>query len=296
MTEPAGSGGEEPWTILRVLRWSADDLRQRGSTSPRLDAELLLARVLGCDRVRLVIDGQRPLAPSELQTYRELHKRRRRGEPVAYLLGEREFYGRRFVVDSRVLVPRPETEHLVEVALERTRHLSLSARCLDLCTGSGCVALTLKKERPTTSVTGSDLSRGALVVARDNAIRLGGLVAFEQADGFIGLDRLRGKVDLVTANPPYIPDVNHATLPSDVRDFEPRMALTSGEDGLDLTKRIVAEAASFLAPHGVLAIEVDAPSGPAVVALFEAARFEDVRLTRDYAGRDRVVSGSRRDR
>jgi release factor glutamine methyltransferase len=294
LTEAAGSGGaEEAWTIQRVLRWSADDLRQRGSTSPRLDAELLLARVLGCDRVRLVIDGQRPLAAYELKTYRELHKRRRRGEPVAYLLGEREFYGRRFVVDARVLVPRPETEHLVEVALERTRHLSLSARCLDLCTGSGCVAISLQKERPTTSVTAADVSREALAVARDNGIRLGAFVALAQADGFTGLERLRGRVDLVTANPPYIPDENHRTLRVDVRDFEPRLALTSGRDGLDLTRRIVAEAASFLAPGGVLALEIDAPSGAAVVSLFEAARFTDVRLTRDYAGRDRIVSGVR---
>jgi release factor glutamine methyltransferase len=293
--DPSEEAGEttEAWTIARVLRWSADDLKQRGSTSPRLDAELLLARVLRCDRVRLVIDSMKPLAPEELQSYRELHKRRRRGEPVAYLLGEREFYGRSYLVDRRVLVPRPETEHLVEVALERTRDRSLSARVLDLCTGSGCVAITLKKERPTTSVFGTDVSSDALAVARANALRLGALVAFRESDGFRAVGELAGKLDLVTANPPYIPDANHETLPVDVRAFEPRLALTSGADGLDLTRRIVSEAPRMLTSGGVLAVEIDAPSSAAVVALFDAAGLHETRVTRDYAGRDRIVSGRR---
>ncbi len=282
---------EETWTITRVLRWSTDDLKQRGSTSPRLDAELLLARVLGCDRIRLVLDGAKPLSGEELRSYRELHKRRRRGEPVAYLLGEREFFSRNFVVDARVLVPRPETEHLVEVALERTRSRSLCARVLDLCTGSGAVGITLKKERPTNQVIVSDLSGDALTVAKENALRLGALISFVRSDGFDGLHPWRGTLDLITANPPYIPDGTHATLPLDVRGFEPRMALTSGPEGLDLTRRIVAEAPAMLARQGVLAVEIDAPSGDAVTRLFETAGFEAIAVTRDYAGRDRIVSG-----
>ena len=161
-----------PWTIKRVLEWAADDLRGRSSESPRLDAELLLAMVLECDRIRLIIDSARPLQRDELARYKALHKRRRTGEPIAYLRGEREFFSRRYAVDSRVLVPRPETEILVEVGLRRTKPLSLCARVLDLCTGSGCVAITLKKERPTTQVTGSDISADALAVARLNALRL----------------------------------------------------------------------------------------------------------------------------
>lgn len=297
MTEPrdgSDTGTEEPWTIARLLRWSTDDLRQRGSTSPRLDAELLLARTLKCDRIRLLIDGARPLSPGELQHYRELHKRRRRGEPVAYLLGEREFYGRTFLVDRRVLVPRPETEHLVEVALERTRDVSLGARVLDLCTGSGAVAITLKKERPTTQVVASDVSIDALAVAKDNALRLGALIAFVQSDGFDALGTDAVKLDLITANPPYIPEANHATLPVDVRAFEPKVALTSGADGLDLTRRIVAAAPHALVTGGVLAVEIDAPSSHAVRELFEAAGFYAVTVTRDYAGLDRIVSGRRK--
>lgn len=290
--EGSGLSADEPWTIARVLSWAADDLRQRGSSSPRLDAELLLAHLLGCDRIRLVLDGGRPLLPEELQRYRDLHKRRRRGEPVAYLLGAREFYGRTFAVDPSVLVPRPETEHLVEVAMERSRSLGLCARVLDLCTGSGCVAITLKKERPTTNVVASDVSEPALRMARENAVRLGALVTFVHSDAYEALGAWRGKLDLITANPPYIPDANHASLPPDVRDFEPRLALTAGADGLDVLRRIVAEAPRMLAPGGVLAVEIDAPSGEAVRSLFSAAGFVDIRVTRDYAGRDRIASGA----
>ena len=290
------SGEPEPWTVARVLRWAADDLRARGSSSPRLDAELLLCSVLGCDRIRLILDAERPLVPPELERYRALHKRRRRGEPVAYLRGEREFYGRSFYVDARVLVPRPETEHLVEVALGRTRAVSLSARVLDVCTGSGCVAITLKKERPTTTVIAADVSTDALAVAQINCVRLGALVALVQSDGLAAFGDLAGKIDLVTANPPYIPDANHAGLPADVRDFEPRLALTSGADGLDVTRRIVAGAPSLLSEGGVLAVEIDCPSAVAVRALFAAAGFGSIEITRDHAGRERVVSGCWKER
>ncbi len=280
----------ETWTVARVLAWAADDLRGRGGDSPRLDAELLLATVLECDRVRLILDHARPLEARELDAYRALHKRRRTGEPVAYLRGVREFYGRPFVVDARVLVPRPETELLVETALALPRHVDLSARVLDLCTGSGCVAITLKKERPTCAVFASDISSGALCVARLNARRLGALVAFAESDLFSELEHLRGRLDAIVANPPYIPDTEATALPVDVRDFEPRIALTSGGDGLDVTRRLVKEAPRMLAPGGALALEIDAPSAAKVTALMEAAGFDDIAVARDIAGRPRVVS------
>lgn len=283
----------DSWSIGKVLAWASQDLRERGSSSARLDAELLLAQVLHCDRIKLITDSERPLEPAELAAYRELHKRRRRGEPVAYLRGEREFYGRSFLVDRRVLVPRPETELLVDVALRRTRHLSLSARVVDLCTGSGCVAITLKKERPTTLVLAGDVSADALAVAAANCERLGALVGLFRSDLFEAFASCRGKLDLVTANPPYVPDEEMAALPRDVRDFEPRLALASGSDGLDLTRRIVAAAAEMLAPGGVLAIEVMAGSAEAVAELFAAAGLVDRAVERDYGGHDRIVSGSR---
>ncbi len=283
----------EAWTIKRVLAWAADDLRARGAASPRLDAELLLSQVLGVDRVGLIVDAERPLSKEELAAYRALHQRRRAGEPVAYLRGVREFYGRPFRVDARVLVPRPETEILVEVALERSRHASLSARVLDLCTGSGCVAVTLARERPTTQVVGADLSPEALVVARDNAVRLGAAhnTALVVSDLFAAIDPAV-RFDVITANPPYIAEDEIAGLPVDVRGFEPRLALSGGADGLALIRRIVAEAPAHLAPGGVLALEVGAGQAPDVAALLEAAGFAEVDRRKDYAGHERVVSAS----
>jgi release factor glutamine methyltransferase len=291
---PEAPGSAEPWTIRRVLAWAIDDLKKRGSTSPRLDVELLLCLVLGVDRVRLLIDADRPLDKAELTRYRELHQRRRAGEPVAYLLGRREFYGRVFRVDARVLIPRPETELLVEVGLARTRHLSLSARVLDLCTGSGCVAITLARERPTTRVAGSDLSPGAIAVARDNAVRLGAAAntAFFVSDLFAAVDP-RCRFDLVTANPPYIPAPELPTLQVDIRGFEPHLALVGGEDGLDVVRRIVEDAPAFLAPGGVLAMELASGQAPEVAALLEKAGYREVAIAKDLGGHERVVSGRR---
>jgi release factor glutamine methyltransferase len=280
----------EAWTVKRVLTWAKGDLQGRGSESPRLDAELMLAQVLGCDRIRLVIDADRPLQKNELAAYRELHKRRRVGEPVAYLRGYRDFYKHRFVVDRRVLVPRPETELLVETACRRTEALSLSARVLDLCTGSGCVAVTIKKLRPTNLVIASDVSTDALVVAQLNCARIGALVGLIASDVYNELSNFRGKLDLITANPPYIGEAEMPTLPRDVREFEPHTALVAGADGLDVTRRIVVGAPAMLAPGGVLALEVMAGQAPAVATLMAEAGFLDVEIERDYAGHERIVS------
>lgn len=283
----------EAWTIKRVLAWSIDDLKKRGSSSPRLDAELLLGKVTGLSRVQMVIDPERPLQKAELASYKALHQRRRAGEPVAYLLGVREFYGRPFRVDPRVLIPRPDTETLVEVALARTRAVSLCARVLDLCTGSGCVAVSLARERPTTRVLGVDISEGALAVACENALRLGAVNAgFLRSDLFAALPPA-ARFDLITANPPYIPDPEIPELQPDIRDYEPRVALSGGTDGLDLVRRIVTDAPGRLEPGGVLAMEVGAGQAPAVAALFEHAGLQEVTRTRDLGGHERVVSGVR---
>jgi release factor glutamine methyltransferase len=289
------AAGAETWTVRRVLQWAADDLRGRGVESPRLEAELLLAMVLRLDRIGLVLQHDRPLAKDELAAYRALHVRRRAGEPVAYLRGEREFYGRTFRVDRRVLVPRPETELLVEVALERTRHLSLDLRALDLCTGSGCVAITIAKERPTARVLGTDVSEDALVVARLNAQRLGALpaVAFRRSDLFADLGRGAAPFDLVTANPPYVAEADRPTLDRTVVDFEPHLALFAGSDGLDVIDPLVAGAPAVLAPGGVLALEVGAGQAGATAARMRTAGLVDVAIRRDYSGIERIVSGRR---
>lgn len=293
MTAPPAELQPDVWSIRRVIAWATDDLRKRGAASPRLDVELLLCKVLGLDRVHLVIDADRPLEKGELAAYRSLHQRRRAGEPVAYLLGVREFYGRPFRVDRRVLVPRPDTETLVEVALARTRRVSLSARVLDLCTGSGCVAISLARERLTTRVLGVDLSEDALVVARENALRLGAVNAgFSRSDLFAALPP-GARFELITANPPYIPDAEIAGLPIDIRDHEPRLALAGGPDGLDLVRRVVAGAPARLMPGGVLALEVGAGQAPAVAELFERAGLREIARARDLGGHERVVSGLR---
>jgi release factor glutamine methyltransferase len=277
------------WTISSLVKWAVDDFRTRGIENPRLDAELLVAHALGIDRMRVILDAQRPLEGAELATLRDLVKRRRAYEPIAYLRGEREFYGRTFRVDARVLVPRPDTETLIDVALTRTRHLSMSARVLDLCTGSGCVAITLALTRPTTQVTATDISEEALALAQENALRLGApSVAFARADLF---GELRGPFDLITANPPYIASAEIETLALDVQRFEPRLALDGGADGLVLLRRIVDEAPRYLAKGGVLAMELGAGQADDVAALFEARGFEDVQRARDLARIERVVSG-----
>ena len=299
MSAPSGVESEraadraaaEPWTIARVLRWAADDFRKRSLASPRLDAELLLAEALGTDRIRLVIESDRMLADGELGRYRELIRRRRSGEPIAYILGRREFYGLSFAVDRRGLVPRPDTETLVEVALERTRARSMYGRALDLCTGTGCVAIAFAKARPTWRLTASDVSFEATELAWENARRLGVAFSVGVHQGNLFEPHGEQRFDLVVANPPYIPSGDIAALEPDIRDFEPRLALDGGGDGLALIRAIVSGARARLEPEGVLALEIQYDQAARTRELFEAAGFTAVDVRRDYGGRDRVVSG-----
>lgn len=294
MAETERGESAEPWTISRVIRWAAEDFAKRGNPSPRLDAELLLGKVLGVDRVRLVLDAQRPLADPELGEYRELIRRRRTHEPVAYILGRREFYGHSFKVDRRVLVPRPDSETLVEAALERTKARSMYGRAVDLCTGSGCIAISFSKARPTWRVTATDVSRDAAALAAENAQRLGAVFGFGVVTGDLFAPLGDRRFELVMSNPPYIPSAEIATLDADVRDFEPRLALDGGDDGLSLLSRIVAEAPSRLEPGGVIALEVAYDQAERVEALLVAAGFESTQRHRDYGGHERVVTGIRR--
>jgi release factor glutamine methyltransferase len=283
----------EVWTVGRVVRWAADDFRARGVESPRLEAELLLAHALSIDRLRVIVESERPLEPTELARYKELIRRRRKGEPIAYIRGQKEFYGRTFQVDSRVLVPRPDTETLVDTALRRAQ-AKVGGRYLDLCTGSGCVAISLARERPACQVFAVDLSSEALAVARENAIRLGAVsqVAWLCGDLFAALSNLTNvRFDLITANPPYIPRAEIDKLTVDIREFEPSMALLGGDDGLDVTRRIVAEGRAWLRPRGALAVEIDSAQSADVARLFEKEGFVEVTVEKDYGARDRVVCG-----
>jgi len=278
----------ESWTIGSVLEWATKDLERRTTTTPRLDAESMLSMVLNCDRIKLIIDSKRPLEANELAAYKKLHIRRRQGEPIAYLREQREFFSRPFFVDRRVLVPRPETELLVEAGLRRTEHLALSARVLDLCTGSGCVAITIKKERPTNCVLAGDISTEALQVANINCERLGAIVGLYQSDMYAAFS---GKqFDLITANPPYVSDADMAELPTDVRAFEPTIALASGADGLAATRRIIDSAGTHLVPGGIVALEVVAGASRQVASMLERAGFGAVEIDKDYGGHERIIS------
>lgn len=251
-----------------------------------------MCAALKVDRVRLIVDSARPLDDAELGTYKEMIKRRRNGEPVAYILGRREFYGRDFAVDSRVLIPRPDTEMLLEVALDATTHRSLYGRALDLCTGSGCVAVTFALERPTWRVTGTDLSDDALTLARRNALALGALwgVRFLPGDLFDALDP-KERFEIILSNPPYIPSEEISTLDKGVQGFEPRSALDGGASGLDFYPRLIDGAKRHLVAGGVLAVEVGAGQAGAVESLFKEGGFAETSRKTDYGGHERVVSG-----
>jgi release factor glutamine methyltransferase len=280
----------DPWTIESLLKWAADDFRAKGIDSPRLDAEVLLGWATGKTRIQLVIESKSELDGEGLARFREAVKRRRTHEPVAYVLGRREFFGREFRVDKRVLVPRPDTEALVEVALERTRHQSMFMRALDLCTGSGCVGITIARERPTSQIVMTDLSSDALAVARENALRLGAYnLALFQGDLFEAVHpRLR--FDIIVSNPPYIASAEIPTLMADVRDFEPKLALDGGKDGLDLVRRIVKEAPEHLEKNGIVALEIGYDEAERTRTIFTEHGYADIETKRDYGKIERVVS------
>jgi release factor glutamine methyltransferase len=277
------------WTIRSLLAWIAQDFGALGIASPRLDAELLVGFALGLPRVKLYLDLDRPLGPDELAQVRSLVVRRRKREPVAYILGDREFYRRSFEVSPVVLIPRPDTETLIERALELVAADS-PARVLDLCTGSGAIAITLAAERPAASVIGTDLSASALEVARRNAERHGvtARCEFLEGDLFAPLPAA-ARFELIVANPPYIPEPELATLQPEIRDFEPRLALASGGDGLTHLGRLCESTRGYLEPGGSLLFEVGLGQAAQVQRWLEERGFDQVRAHKDLGGIERVV-------
>ncbi|MBI4508038.1 MAG: peptide chain release factor N(5)-glutamine methyltransferase [Deltaproteobacteria bacterium] len=282
---------ETTWTILKVLQWTANRFSERGISSARLDAEVLLAHVLGMTRVGLYTSHDKPLQQGELATYKDLIRRRLAGEPVAYLTGRQEFWSLPLKVDPRVLIPRRDTETLVEVALAVARPRN-ACRIADVATGSGAVALALAKELPQATVVATDASPGALEVARENADQLGLSSRVELREGDL-VSPLDGTFDLIVSNPPYVPTDEIATLAPEVRR-EPRAALDGGSDGLFVLRRLVPAAMAFLAPDGRLAVEHAHDQGEAVARLFQDSGYIDVVTTKDLAGVDRVTAGRKR--
>ncbi len=275
------------WTIREILEWATKDFAGRGIESPRLDAELLVAKALEIDRVGLYLDLNRPLVDEERSAIRPLVARRREREPVAYILGHRDFYGRRFKVTPDVLIPRPDTETLVEHAL-RCIPQDSACRVLDVGTGSGAIAITIAAERPLAQVTATDMSQAAIEVAAHNAEQLGvaDRIHFECTD----LLNAGAQYDVIVSNPPYITRAEMAGLQEEVREHEPALALEAGEDGLDVVRALLAAAAPATERDGLLLIEIGAGQAASVVEFAAASpAWESVAVYPDINRIERVV-------
>ena len=279
-------------SISIVLRQAVKRLAATGIESSELDAQLLLAAAADVDRSALLA-ANASLSPAVLQRFEAMLQRRESREPVAYILGRREFYSLQFEVNSSVLVPRPETETLVDVALEflKDRH---QARVLDIGTGPGTIATAIAVNAPKPDVVATDVSAHALAVARRNAASNQVIyrINFVQADVFkplTGAPEL-GQFDLIVSNPPYIAECDSGTLDPDVRNFEPSVALYGGADGFDVIRRIAGDARSHLLPGGLLALEVGHGQDEAVGKILSAARLKLAGTARDLNGIARVIT------
>lgn len=278
----------ERWTVLDLLKWTANYFAGKGIENGRLDAELLLAEVLKLNRIGLYLNFDRPLQSDELATFRALIERRARREPIAYILGHCEFWSLTFKVGPDVLIPRGDTETLVEAAL---KVLPPGGTLLDVGIGSGAIALAIAHERPDLSVEGIDLSPAALAIAAENAERLGlaDRVTLRQGDLF-ALDG-SNQYDVIVSNPPYIALGEKAALMPEVRDFEPALALFAGADGLDCYRALIPAARAALKDSGILLVEVGAGQATAVAELFAASGYAEIFTSRDLSGIERVVGG-----
>lgn len=282
----------QTWTTLSVLDWTTKRFTEAGIAGARLEAQLLLAHVLQCTRMQLYTAFDKPLAEGELAGYRALIKRRLGGEPVAYLLGEHEFWGIPLHVDPSVLVPRPDTETVIEVARSTRADRAAPCRVLDLCTGSGAIALALAKELPGAQVIATDVSAEAVAIARRNALRAGLGDRVEVRHGDLFAPVAGETFDLIASNPPYIATAVIETLSAEVKR-EPRLALDGGVDGLAFYDRICAEAPAYLGPGGALVVEHGFDQADAVRARFERAGFTGVALVHDLGKQPRVTWGRR---
>lgn len=281
---------EQVWTLKAALDWCTTYLAEKGDEHPRRSAEWLLSAATGLSRVEIYAYHDRPLTTDERTTLREAVKRRATGEPLQYVTGEVAF--RHLIVKVRpgVLIPRPETEVVVDEALKAIADLE-SPLVADPCTGSGAIALSIAQEHPGSTVWATDLSPVAVEVAADNAARLAleDRVTVLEGDLLGAVDGdLRGRIDLVVSNPPYIPSADVPTLPAEVAGYEPHLALDGGADGLDIFRRLATDALEWLTPTGVLVVELD--ERMVRLAAQEAVEwYQDVRVVQDLTGRDRVL-------
>ncbi|MBQ5746174.1 MAG: peptide chain release factor N(5)-glutamine methyltransferase [Selenomonadales bacterium] len=277
---------KEVWTIGKILNWTKQYFEEKGVDSPRLDAEVLLSHILKCDRIHLYVNFDRPLVGEELSSFRQMVKARAQRMPVAYILGEKEFMGHSFRVTPDVLIPRPDTEILVEEAIRLLAEKE-APRIVDIGTGSGAILLSVLKGTEGSTGVAVDLSPAALAVAKSNGERLGlaDRAEFRLGDLYAPVD---GLFDAILSNPPYIPVRDMDGLSPEVKQ-EPEMALVGGADGLDFYRRLIDDAPRYLKEGGIVLFEVGIYQAQDVAELGKRRGFSAQRILPDYAGIDRVV-------
>ena len=299
----------DEWTIGRLIEWTRDFFDKKDIAQPRLEAEILLAHVLGAERIDLYLRYEDPVAEDERTAFRELVRRRAAGEPTRYLVGTCEFLSLAFKVTPDCLIPRPETEMLVEEVLRLSgatpaplleggeMESSGPLTAIDLCTGCGCVAVSLAVRLPDCHVTATDISPAALEVACINAQAhgVGARVAFLEGDLYDALDAAdAAPADFLVANPPYVAEAEWNGLPREIREHEPRDALVAGPDGTEVIERILKGARAYLKPTATLLVEIGAGQGARAAEAASTVRgLLDVRVLKDYAGLDRILVAQR---
>jgi release factor glutamine methyltransferase len=280
--------------IRTILRQTTHDLAAHGSPSPRLDAEVLLKYALKADRLDLLAHPERTLSEEEAALFARWVERRRRGEPVAYIVGEKEFWSLIFEVNRAVLIPRPETECLIENILECLGRNAGALRILDIGTGSGAIGVALATELQSVRVVATDISPAALEVARRNAARHGVAERIEFLPGDL-FAPVHGSFDLIVSNPPYIPDAMYSLLPKGIREFEPRQALVAGPDGTAFHREIIREGENRLNAGGWIFLEIGEAQKKLVEDLArETESYDIICFHQDYGGADRVVAARRK--
>lgn len=290
---------QAPWTVLRLLQWTTEFFEKRDSDSPRLDAEVLLAHALDCSRIELYTAFAEVPQEEQRVAFRELVRRRGEGMPVAQLVGYREFYALRIRVDENVLIPRPETEHLVVEALDRAKamnDLERPLRIADIGTGSGAIAVAIAKHLQGVEITAVDLSPAALKIARWNAEQhqVDSVIEFTESDLLAAVASPQ-EFDIICSNPPYVSESEFAELAPTVRDFEPRGALVAGTSGTEVIERILQEAPDRLRPGGRLILEISPMIAEACQALADrGGELTDPQIIKDLSGHKRILSLQRK--
>ncbi len=277
------------WTIREVLNWTRGYFEDAGIVQPRLEAEILLAHALDVDRLHLYMAPDKPLTSDERSLYRSVVKERQSGTPLQHVTGEVSFYGLRFRVDREALIPRSETEELLDQVIKRAPR-DREIRCLDLGTGTGVIAVCMARYLPQAQVTAVDISPTALEMARENSKlnEVADRIEFIESDWFTNVE---GKFDFIVSNPPYIRRDELADLPKEVREHEPSVALDGGTDGLEKIRLIAAQLRMYLQPDGVVLMEIGHEQGERVKKILESIELVHVSVERDMAEKDRFVIG-----